>query len=208
METPMDEPLFKSAPDALAFAFHYTMQQYDRPLVNRLADGPGVRTGRGLSGTDGAATAGSIRRHVGELLPLDQAALVARFAPEQTICGCGRSCCAGKIPNHEWQAGLRVLADYAEREALKNCSINRNLTLRVLRKLMGQAATTLEIASRAGVSENTAAAHLGRLKVWYRGESVGKGDEPPKEGVEQLAMMRIEESLRLAGLVGYISPAE
>jgi hypothetical protein len=198
----MDEPLFKSASDALAFAFNFTMQQYDRPLINRLADGPGLRTGRGLSGTDGAATAGTIRRHVADLALLDQSALVSRFAPVQTDCSCGRPCCRGKVPNFEWQSAIRVLADYGEREALANCTINRNLTLLALRKLLGAKTTTLEIAQSAGVAENTAAAHLGRLKVWYRGESVGKGGEPPKEGVEQLLMARIDASLRKAGLVG------
>lgn len=200
----MSDPLFKSAPEALAFAFNYTMQQYDRPLINRLADGPGIRTGKGLSGTDGAATAGTIRRRVAELTLLEQSALVSRFAPEYTSCACDRPCCSGKMPNFEWQAGIRLLADYAEREALKNCSVNRNLTLRALRKLLGAKTTTLEIAKGAGVSENTAAMQLGRLKLWYRGESVGRGEEPPEEGVEQRAMARIDASLLAGGIIGSV----
>ncbi|MNV60944.1 hypothetical protein D3C71_1534330 [compost metagenome] len=56
-------PLFPRAHAALTFALNYSMQQYDRPLMNRIASGeltagmaPGG--GEGLSGLDGAGQAG------------------------------------------------------------------------------------------------------------------------------------------------------
>ena len=35
-----EEPLFDSAHAALVYAFNYSGQAYDRPLMNRLADDP------------------------------------------------------------------------------------------------------------------------------------------------------------------------
>jgi hypothetical protein len=53
--------LFRTPQAALVFAFNYSMQQQDRPLMDRLAS-PAARTGKGLSGVDGAGQAGMIRR--------------------------------------------------------------------------------------------------------------------------------------------------
>jgi hypothetical protein len=63
----MTEPttiLFRTPQAALVFAFNYSMQQQGRPLADRLAS-PAARTGKGLSGVDGAAQAGMIRRVMG-----------------------------------------------------------------------------------------------------------------------------------------------
>ncbi|POR52772.1 hypothetical protein B0G62_10469 [Paraburkholderia eburnea] len=57
------EKLFRTPQDALVFAFNYSMQRGDRPLVDRLA-APAARTGKGLSGNDGAGQAGMIRRFI------------------------------------------------------------------------------------------------------------------------------------------------
>ncbi|OZI20516.1 hypothetical protein CAL26_23770 [Bordetella genomosp. 9] len=197
----MNAAPFESASQALAFAFSFTMQQYDRPLVNRLADGP-AREGKGLKGMDGAGQAAMIRRRVAKLTPLHQAVLVSRFAPAQIDCACGRPCCRGKLPNFEWQAGIRLLAEYGEREALKGCSINRHLTLLVLRKLLGHKLQLADIANTAGIAENTASSHHAKLKAWFRGESLGRNGEAPKEGVEQLAFAEIEAELQEARIVG------
>jgi DNA-binding transcriptional ArsR family regulator len=208
-ETRMTEPAFQSAAQALTFAFNFTMQQYDRPLMNRLADGPGIRTGKGLGGLDGAAQAGFIRRRVSTLTHLQQSALVVKFAPSEIVCSCGNACCKGSRSNCEWDASLRALADYGEREALAGCSVNRNLTLMLLKKLIGRSSrvegtdvsTLVRIASRAGVSENTADNHLSRLRVWFRGESSGRNGKAPKIGVEQAAMERIQVVLTEAGII-------
>lgn len=57
------EKLFRTPQEALVFAFNYSMQQQGRPLMDRLAS-PAARTGKGLSGNDGAGQAGMIRRFI------------------------------------------------------------------------------------------------------------------------------------------------
>lgn len=56
--------LFRTPQAALVFAFNYSMQQQGRPLADRMAS-PAARTGKGLSGVDGAGQAGMIRRLLG-----------------------------------------------------------------------------------------------------------------------------------------------
>ena len=74
------EPLFINAHSALVFAFNFSGQCYDRPMMNRMA-APSVGTGKGLVGLDGAAQAGMIRGEVKSLGKLAEAILIARFAP-------------------------------------------------------------------------------------------------------------------------------
>ncbi|QGZ56739.1 hypothetical protein [Paraburkholderia acidiphila] len=57
------EKLFRTPQDALVFAFNYSMHGQGRPLVDRLA-APSPRTGKGLSGNDGAGQAGMVRRFI------------------------------------------------------------------------------------------------------------------------------------------------
>lgn len=197
----MDEPLFSNAQAALAFAFNFSLQQYDRPLMNKLADGPGIRTGRGLSGNDGAGQAGILRRHVATLTHLQQAVLVARFAPAQLDCSCGAACCSEKMVNFEWQAALRLLADDGERVALAGCTVNRHMTLKLLRKLIGHKLRVGDIGREAGVTEKTASHHFSKLKVWFHGEKEGHNGEPPQRGIDQIAMAAAETALGNAGLI-------
>lgn len=73
----MTEPttiLFRTPQAALVFAFNYSMQQQGRPLADRMAS-PAARTGKGLSGVDGAAQAGMIRRVMGGLNQADTSPL-------------------------------------------------------------------------------------------------------------------------------------
>ena len=82
------QPLFRSAHQALMFAFTFSATQHgtaaaaERQLAEFARDRyermPGG--GRGLRGLDGAAQAGMIRRRVEEMPPLHAAALIARFA--------------------------------------------------------------------------------------------------------------------------------
>ncbi len=91
-----ERKLFRTPQDALTFAFNYSMQQQDRPLMDRLA-APAARTGKGLSGMDGAGQAGMICRVIGSLdNRYEEAALIARFAPRTIVCNCKSPCCAGK----------------------------------------------------------------------------------------------------------------
>jgi len=76
------EPLFSSAHAAIVYALNYSHQQYDRPLMNRLAGGP-APIGKGLSGINGAAQAGMIRGLMGQLSDHECALLVAYCSPKQ-----------------------------------------------------------------------------------------------------------------------------
>jgi len=201
--TIISEPLFRSAHAALVFAFNFTMQQYDRPLMNKVASKDSEQgEGKGLSGQDGAAQAGMIRRRLSTLPPLQQAIMVARTAPATLVCSCGAPCCQGRQANLEWTAAIRLVADSAEKEALASCTINRGLTLGLLTRLFGQGKgqQMSDIAEQAGVSSNTATNHLSRLKLWLhgsktRGVVVGVGQEA-------LAIFAAEQALTDAGIVG------
>lgn len=206
-DTASNSPLFTSAHAALVFAFNFNMQQYDRPLMNRLAGKQAASSGLGLSGLDGAAQAGMIRRRVATLPVVYQSILVTRLAPPQLVCECGAPCCCGKQANLEWQGALRIVADYAEREALGNCTVNRPLTLALLMRLFSLDARHLsDIAKEVGVAPNTATNHNARLKGWLLGEN-GRGTGAATPGRDALAMEAAEYVLTEAGIVGQLQTA-
>lgn len=195
-----NEATFPSTPAALLFAFNFSMQQYDRPMMNRMADGP--RGHGGLSGLDGAGQAGLVRARLAKLDALHQAALVARYAPPTLPCECSHPCCSGQRPNSEWHAAMRLLADDAEKKALAGCSTRRPLTLGLVGRAVGRNKTAMEtLAKQAGVAQNTATNHMSRIQQWYRGERQGKGGDEPKLGIEQIAMAHADDALQGAGLV-------
>ncbi len=196
-----NEATFSSTPAALLFAFNFSMQQYDRPMMNRMAGGPAAGAG-GLSGLDGAAQAGLVRARIARLDALHQAALVARYAPPTLPCECTHPCCSGQKPNFEWQAAMRLLADEAERAPLSGCAAKRPLTLGLLSRAVGRDKQGMQqLAKNAGVSHNTATNHMSRIQQWYRGERLGKAGAEPKPGLEQVAMDRAEAALCESGLV-------
>ena len=98
-----DEVLFKCAADALRFAFNYSHQQYDRPLMNRLAT-KSSGEGKGLVGQDGAGQAGMIHSRLERLPHMHRMVLAARFIPRNFRCSCGRACCSGLERNLAWEA--------------------------------------------------------------------------------------------------------
>lgn len=197
-----NEPLFRSAHAALVFAFNFTMQQYDRPLMNKVASRDAQHEGKGLSGQDGAAQAGMIRRRLSTLPPLQQAIMVSRTAPPTLVCSCGAPCCQGRQANLEWTAAIRLVADSAEQEALAGCTINRGLTLGLLIRLFGQGKgqQMSDIAKQADVSSNTATNHLSRLKLWLHGSKTHGA--VAAVGQEALAILAAEQALINAGIVG------
>ncbi|GEM_PF-5351514 len=96
---------------------------------------------------------------------------------------------------------MRLVADYAEREALADCTVKRALTLQLLARLFGQAKgkKMSEIAESAGVSVNTATNHLSRLKLWLLGNRVQGG---ALEGQEAISAVAAHWALANAGIVG------
>ncbi|OFQ51978.1 hypothetical protein [Achromobacter xylosoxidans] len=202
---PKAEPLFKSAHDALVFALNYSMQQYDRPLMNRIASGEltagmAVAGGKRLSGIDGAGQAGMIRAELSQIKPLQQAALIVSAAPAQIPCECRVSCCSGWKVNPEWQDAMSVLSTAAAAGALSGCVSNGRLRSALIQRHFGAQVSLLKLAERHEVSERTAEAHSARLKRWLFGVPA-KDDEPAQLGVFQLAHRQFTERLRGGGLI-------
>lgn len=165
--------LFRSAHAALVFALNYSMQQYDRPLMNRVAGGPTKEEGKGLSGLDGAAQAGMIRAELARLLPLHQAMLVASIAPQQVPCECRAACCGGWKTNPEWSDAISELTTVAAAAALSGCVSNGRLRSALIQRLLGAKATLADLAARHDVDEKTAGAHSAKLKRWLFGGGEG-----------------------------------
>lgn len=197
--------LFKSAHEALTFALHYSMQQYDRPLMNRIASGEltagmACEGGHGLSGVNGAGQAGMIRSELARLDPLHQAVLVASIAPADIPCHCRVSCCSGRKVNPEWQEAMSVLTTAAAAGALSGCVSNGRLRSALIQRLFGAKFTLVALAEQFDVDENTAGAHHAKLKRWLFGgaDQKGKGDEP---GLHQQAYRAITARLRACNWV-------
>lgn len=199
------ETLFKTPQAALTFAFHYSMQQQGRPLADRLAS-PAGRTGKGLSGVDGAGQAGMIRREMKELSLLERAALVARFAPRSMPCNCRNACCAGYRINPEWDEAIRALEQGVLRELAGHVSHQR-LRRKLVEEVFGVKIVLKDLAEACGVHPNTAAAHRKIIRKWLSGQKAqhGKGGietAHATDGIESAARRKIDTALSLAGIVG------
>ena len=197
------QPLFVSAHSALVFAFNFSGQNYDRPMMNRLAS-PAVGTGKGLVGLDGAAQAGFVRAEVQGLGPLAEAILIARIAPRHMPCHCRSSCCGGKKANREWSNAIGYLADYVRTTALAGCTANgimrREYVVRYFSRK--EERTSLEdLSERHDVDRHTASAHASKVVVLFGGHQARKGAQPAP-GLEAVAMEAIEHRLREIGMVG------
>lgn len=194
------ETIFSSAHAALVFALNYSMQQYDRPLMNKAMSGRPHAEGKGLSGIDGAGQAGMIRATLARLLPLHQAVLVAGAAPSQTPCECFASCCAGWKVNPEWLDAMSQVTTAAAAGALSGCVSNGRLRSALIQRLFGVKVSLAEIAERFDVSERTAEAHSGKLKRWLFGARA-KGDHAAEPGLHQAAYGALEAALRAGTLI-------
>jgi hypothetical protein len=189
---PKVEPMFKSAHAALVFALNYSMQQYDRPLMNRKAAGPSTGTGKGLSGLDGAGQAGMVRVELERLAPIQQAVLVASIAPQQLPCECGVSCCSGWKINQEWADAMGDLTSAAAAAALSGCLSNGRLRSMLIQRLFGAKVTLSKLAEDHKVDERTVSAHHAKLKRWLFG---GAGEA----GLHQQASQALTQRLRACG---------
>lgn len=177
MTETVERKLFRTPQEALVYAFNYSMQQQDRPLADRLAS-PGARTGKGLSGNDGAGQAGMIRRELMELTELELAILIARFAPRSTPCACRNPCCSGHRMNQEWSDAMRVLEQAALMQLSGHVS-NYRLRRRLVEKAVGVKIELKAIAKESGVSEKTVAAHWKIIKEWTGGLPKQKSSKAP-----------------------------
>ena len=197
------EPLFESAHGALVFAFNFSGQCYDRPMMNRLAS-PAIGSGKGLVGLDGAAQAGMIRAEVQTMGKLAEAIIIARIAPRSVPCHCRSACCAGHRPNKEWTDAISVLADYVRTTALAGCTANGMLRREYVVRYFSRKdeRVSLEVlAERHDVARNTISAHASKVAMLFGGTQAKK-DKAAVPGFEAAAMNAIEDRLRAIGMVG------
>jgi hypothetical protein len=197
------EPLFNNAHSALVFAFNFSGQSFDRPMMNRLA-APAVGTGKGLVGLDGAAQAGFIRSEVQRLGRLAEAILIARIAPSSTPCSCRSICCSGHKPNKEWADAISYLADQVRTTALAGCTANgmmrreyviRYFTPKNKRRMLDS------MAKKFDIDRNTASTHNSKVSSWLGGVPSKNGNSAII-GMEELARNAIESRLIEIGMVG------
>ena len=198
-----DEPLFHSAHSAMVFAFNFSGQSYDRPMMNRLAS-PAVGSGKGLVGLDGAAQAGMIRAEVQTLGKLAEAIIIARIAPRSVPCHCRSACCAGHRPNKEWTDAISVLADYVRTTALAGCTSNGMLRREYVVRYFTRKDDRISLealAEKHDIHRDTASAHAAKVALLLGGAQAKKG-RPGVPGLESAAMDAIEDRLRDIGMVG------
>lgn len=196
------EPLFQSAHAALVFAFNFNMQQYDRPLINKLAGGSLPGGGRGLSGIDGAAQAGMIRAELERLNPVRKAMVVASVAPREIYAG--RSMSPGKEmrPNPEWKEAVMIVSWDMAAAALSGCISHRALRAGIVARCFGVKVSLVELAERCGVAQNTATNHYQRIRNYLHGTR-GGASAAPVIGEVRRALDEIEARLIAAGMVAY-----
>ena len=186
--------LFRSAQDALLFAFRHAGQAYDRPMMLRMAD-----TSRGagawLAGLDGAAQAGMIRAEVASLGRLYEAVIVARFADRSIPCQCKAACCSGERLNGEWINAVAYLADYVSTSALAGCVSTGLLRREYVARYFSSKdmrESIRVIAGRNGVEKRTAEVQAGKVAT-FLGDSA--------QGVEASAIDAITDKFRSVGVI-------
>lgn len=193
------EPLFTSAHAALVFAFNFNMQQYDRPLMNKLAGTP-AGGGKGLSGIDGAAQAGMIRAELDRLNPIRKAMVTASIAPRQVYAGKSDPGKGEWRPNPEWQTAIMTISWDMASSALSGCISNRALRAGIVARCFGAKVNLSELAEYCEVAQNTATNHYQRIRNYLNGTRGGSGTEPIIGEVRR-AMDDIERRLLAAEII-------
>jgi hypothetical protein len=203
VEVQMEEALFSSAHAALVFAFNFSGQSYDRPMMNRMATAS-TGSGKGLVGLDGAGQAGMIRAEVKSMGKLAEAILIARIAPRTTPCSCRASCCSGHKPNKEWTDAISFLSDHVRTTALAGCTANgllrRECVIRYFTRKDDRRSIEA-IAEEHDIARNTVSAHARKVSFCFGGAPGRKG-QSAVPGLEDAAMAAIDDRLREIGLVG------
>jgi hypothetical protein len=192
------ESLFDTADGALKFAYRFTTEQYDRPLMNRLADKV-KRTGKGLVGVDGAGQSGMIRREVQSLGRFVEAIVTARYAPRTTPCACGAACCSGEKLNPEWADAIGFITTEAV-SRLSGKLTHYRLRRGIVERQFGVKHKIGDLADACGVNRDTASEHNSIITTWLAGEK--RTIPNAKVGEIARAIAMAEGRLNNAGLVG------
>ncbi len=159
---------FKSAFDIVRFALSYSYQQYGETLMAKRLRGEPAKEGMGLVGLDGAGQAGQIKRELWELSDLHLAVLIARAAPPDIPCDCGRSCCAKRKVNEEWRTAIIWLTEASS--AYVSGFSHYQVRRAIIEKLFNKKCKNLtEIAKRSGAHINTVSNHHCAIRRWITG---------------------------------------
>ncbi len=178
-----NEPIFRSTHEALTFAFRFSGQQYAASPMSKMLKKPGIGSGRGLSGLDGAAQAGMVLGEVGRINKIGRAIIAARFGERVTRC----TACNGVGRNKEWFGAITLLADESAK-AISGVTHHRERR-DLLAKIFGEKQTLEEIADRYSLDRKTVGRHRRLIDDWAR-------------AMESQAIRSLDERLRDCGMVG------
>ena len=102
--------LFRSAHEALTFAFRYAHDQSPRTPMTRMMQGGSIGSGKGLIGLDGAGQAGMILAALVHLNPEQRHVLVVRYGDLKEPC----QCCGMMAPTRAWAESQDALSHCEE----------------------------------------------------------------------------------------------
>ncbi|CAE6958872.1 hypothetical protein [Paraburkholderia domus] len=190
--TELAEAVFTDTDAALRFALRFASQQHSSSELAGLR-GPS-RSGKGLSGMDGAAQAGMVRAELAKLTLTQRALLIGRYALPDIICTCGRPCCCGHRPNPEWSEAISQLARETTLLFAGRLTYFRLRQTLIGNLLLGLRVTDRSLAAEFGVHRQTVAEHGAKLEAAILGTRHQAGDF-------DRALGRIDLLLHEAGIV-------
>lgn len=180
--------LFRSAHDALRFAYNFNGTNVTRTLIGEIPKG----TGKGLGGLDGAAEAGNIKRIVCSKGSLVEALVIANFSPHIIP----RSISKGWYVSLGWISAIRYLARLTEERCF--CGVGDEVYRgKIVAKVFGRERESItDIGMSASVSRATAYRHFKKVKKYILGGRTGD------KGIFQKSMELLDEEFSKMGIVG------
>lgn len=196
-----EEALFKSADEALTYAFRFSNHAYDRPMMNRMADGP-HRSGKGLVGLDGSGQAGMIRAEIKSIGDFHLAIVTARYAPSNFPCDCRSACCSGRTTNWEWSEAIDLITRVAIGQVgSSNHRLRRAIVVNAFLRRSEQQKIG-ELADYCNVHRDTASDHNAKIMLWLCGMRSKKNVEQTVIGEIDRAKDAAQRRLYEVGFIG------
>lgn len=153
-EAPRHEGIFKSAHEALVFAFNFKGQQYPRTPMTQLLAGGTLGSGRGLVGVDGAGQAGMVLREVLDLPPDQRAVIIGRFS-KPVEC----PCCGGDAPSADYSEAVEHLGQVLK-GPLAGTTCNSRVRRELVRRYLGGKVSMSQLAEATGLPRRTLTDHF------------------------------------------------
>ncbi|STZ77369.1 hypothetical protein [Bergeriella denitrificans] len=151
---------FRSAEDALTFAFHYSFEQSPKNIMSGLLNQGAIGSGHGLHGTDGAAQAAMIHNILNELPDPQRWALTVRFADTPGEC----PCCGGERQSQAWTQAADNLGLLAAQDKGELDGIGKAARRELIGKILNRRKTDITaIAQSASCTRQTISNKVKRL---------------------------------------------